>query len=171
MSSSTFWQMASPMMPEAGLDVARTSAGSSRSVLPRFVFPIRVYYEDTDAGGIVYHANYLKFAERARTEMLRAVGIDQSDMRDRQGLGFVVRRCTVEYLAPARLDDALEVRCDLRAVRGAAIELTQEVGKAGDAGPLVTLDLVVALVDAEGRPRRLPPEIRDRLAGTAGTST
>ena len=55
------------MMPEAGLDVARTSAGSSRSVLPRFVFPIRVYYEDTDAGGIVYHANYLKFAERART--------------------------------------------------------------------------------------------------------
>ena len=103
--------------------------------------------------------------------MLRAVGIDQSDMRDRQGLGFVVRRCTVEYLAPARLDDALEVRCDMRAVRGAAIELTQEVGKAGDAGPLVTLDLVVALVDAEGRPRRLPPEIRDRLAGTAGTST
>ncbi|MCR9174657.1 MAG: tol-pal system-associated acyl-CoA thioesterase [Alphaproteobacteria bacterium] len=155
-------------MPEAGLDVTRTAAGSSRSVLSPFVFPVRVYYEDTDAGGIVYHANYLKFAERARTEMLRAAGIDQSDMRDRHGLGFVVRRCTVDYLAPARLDDRLDVSCDLRAVRGAAIEIFQEVGKAGDAGPLVTLDLVVALVDAEGRPRRLPRDIRDRLAGTAG---
>jgi acyl-CoA thioester hydrolase len=132
--------------------------------------PLRVYYEDTDAGGIVYHANYLKFAERARTEMLRAAGIDQSELRDRQGLGFVVRRCTVDYLAPARLDDALEVHCELRALKGAAIEMAQKVCKAGEDGPLVTLDLVVALVGPDGRPRRLPSDLRDRLAGAAGTS-
>lgn len=163
-------------MPEAGLDSARTAtgsrqAGTPKSGVPRFVMPLRVYYEDTDAGGIVYHANYLKFAERARTEMLRAAGIDQSELRDRQGLGFVVRRCTVNYLAPARLDDALEVHCELRALKGAAVEMVQKVCKAGEDEALVTLDLVVALVDVDGRPRRLPRDIRDRLAGTAGTSS
>ena len=70
--------------------------------------PLRVYYEDTDAGGVVYYANYLKFAERARTEMLRDLGIDHSELMDNEGVAFAVRHCTMDFLAPARLDDVLD---------------------------------------------------------------
>ncbi|MGH7094988.1 MAG: YbgC/FadM family acyl-CoA thioesterase, partial [Stellaceae bacterium] len=72
-------------------------------------FPVRVYYEDTDAGGVVYHANYLRFAERARTELLRSIGFSHSRSHAESGIRFVVRRCMVEYRAAARLDDALTV--------------------------------------------------------------
>ena len=74
------------------------------------VYPVRVYYEDTDAGGVVYHSNYLRFAERARTELLREAGIDHVTLMTENGLMFAVRRCEAEYVKPARLDDALEVR-------------------------------------------------------------
>jgi acyl-CoA thioester hydrolase len=136
-----------------------------------FSLPVRVYYEDTDAGGIVYHANYLKFAERARTEMLRRLDIGQADLRAETGAGFVVRRCTVEFSAPAHLDDLLEVRTQVTALRGAAIEMTQSVHlrderEAGGAGgPLVTLDLVVAMIGADGRPKRIPEQLKAKLAG------
>ena len=89
------------------------------------VFPIRVYYEDTDALGIVYYVNYLKFAERARTEMLRLHGHDQYDLLAEQGVGFTVRRCEVDYHAPARLDDVLQVHSSLVALRGASLNLNQ----------------------------------------------
>src|SRR5260370_25777361 len=84
-----------------------------------YLFPVRVYYEDTDAGGLVYYANYLKFAERARSEMLRRLGIEQQRLREETGLGLVVRRCTADYLLPARLDDDLVIATRLGAV-GAA---------------------------------------------------
>src|SRR5579863_10036206 len=75
-----------------------------------FTWPIRVYYEDTDAGGVVYYANYLKFAERARSEILRAAAFDHGLLAADHGVGVVVRSCTIDFLSPARLDDALEVR-------------------------------------------------------------
>jgi acyl-CoA thioester hydrolase len=132
-----------------------------------FRFPVRVYYEDTDAGGVVYHANYLRFAERARTEFLRARGVEQREMREIDDFAFVIRRCTVDYRAPAVLDDALEVITRITGVRGAALEAVQEVVRRGESDPLVVLDLVIAGVNRRGRPVRLPQKIRDLVGGPA----
>ena len=132
--------------------------------LPRHELPLRVYYEDTDAGGIVYHANYLKFAERGRTEFLRAlVGVDHRTLLAKHGLLFAVRRCTVDYLAPARLDDLLTIVTEPVLVRGARLELRQTVERAGL--PLVRLEVTLAVLDRELRPRRLPTVLAARLAG------
>jgi acyl-CoA thioester hydrolase len=84
--------------------------------------PIRVYYEDTDAGGVVYYANYLRFAERARTEFMREAGADHAGMLRDTGLSFFVRRCEVDYLKPARLDDFLQVETQIINVGGASLE-------------------------------------------------
>ena len=125
------------------------------------LFPVRVYYEDTDAGGLVYYASYLKFAERARTEMLRRLGIEHRRLRDEAGLGFVVRRCTADYLLPARLDDDLTVATRLRALGAASLDLDQEVRRADET--LVRLTLQIAAIGGNGRPRRLPSGIRAAL--------
>lgn len=126
------------------------------------VFPVRVYYEDTDAAGIVYYVNYLKFAERARTEMLRLLGKEQQEMLDRDGLGFAVRNCTVDYLAPARLDDALEVHTGLLEVGGASMRVRQTIVR--DGRTLADMRLRLAFIDRAGRPARLPADIREGLA-------
>jgi acyl-CoA thioester hydrolase len=123
--------------------------------------PIRVYYEDTDLAGIVYYANYLRFIERARTEWVRSLGVDQVALRAEQGIVFAVARVEADYLAPARFDDVLEVRTDLLAMSGVRITLAQDVWR-GDQrlfGSIVTL---VALT-GEGRPVRLPQALRARL--------
>lgn len=127
---------------------------------------LRVYWEDTDAAGIVYYANYLKFAERGRTELLRALGIDQGALRAETGIAFAVRRCTCEYLRPARLDDALVVETALAAVGAASCEMRQTVLRGAQV--LAELDVTVACVAASGRPARLPPAIRHALAAFAG---
>lgn len=126
------------------------------------VLPIRVYYEDTDALGIVYYVNYLKFAERARTEMLRLLGHDQHDLLTRSGLGFTVRRCEVDYYMPARLDDALEVRSTLIELRGASMDLLQTIRREPDI--LARLRFKIACVDRTGRAQRVPGEIRKLFA-------
>lgn len=136
--------------------------GNEPDAKPAHVWPIRVYYEDTDAAGIVYYANYLKFAERARTELLRAVGIDHSWMRDATGLAFAVRDCTVDYQAPARLDDALEVHTRLLEISGAAIRAEQIVMRDRDVLARITLRIVC--LRADGRPARLPENIRAAMA-------
>jgi acyl-CoA thioester hydrolase len=118
---------------------------------------VRVYYEDTDFGGVVYHANYLKFAERGRTEALRALGVDQVALKA-AGLVFVVRRVAADWLAPARFDDLLEVRTEVTEVGGASVRMAQEVRRG--AGVLFRAAVQVACMDAAGRPRRLPPEVR-----------
>lgn len=135
-----------------------------------FRFPVRVFYEDTDAGGIVYHANYLRFAERARTETLRSLGIEQSRLRDEHDVVFIVRRCTIDYRAPARLDDALEVRTRMTGWRGAAIEAEQTVYRQGEDEALVALDLVIACVNGKGRPVRVPGPVRDAFDRAAGAA-
>lgn len=123
-------------------------------------FPIRVYYEDTDAGGIVYYANYLKFAERARTEMLREGGLDQSRILAEQGLMFAVRHCAADYLRPARLDDLLTVATCFVGARGARVDLEQRVHKAGDENhDLAILTVQLACLDRRGRAVRWPADI------------
>lgn len=125
-------------------------------------FALRVYYEDTDAGGIVYYANYLRFAERARTEMLRDFGLPPERLAREAGIGLVVRRAVVDFLAPARLDDALVVTTRLVAYGGATLDLAQEVECCG--ATLVRLDVRIACLGAGGRPTRLPPALVAAIA-------
>jgi acyl-CoA thioester hydrolase len=127
--------------------------------------PVRVYYEDTDAAGIVYHANHLKFAERARTEMLRCLGLGHGVLRERFRLAFTVRRCLADYLAPAYLDDRLLIETRLVREGGASLDLEQRATRAGRL--LVRLELRLALVSAEMRAARLPAELRAALAPLA----
>ena len=138
-----------------------------------FLWPVRVYWEDTDAGGVVYYANYLKFFERARTEWLRALGLEQQRLAEQQRLLFVVGSAQLRYLASARLDDALLVSAVPQRVGGASIDLLQEVRRGcseqassfADLPLLTTLQVRVACVDADGmRPARLPREVLERLA-------
>jgi len=123
--------------------------------------PIRVYYEDTDAVGIVYYANYLKFAERARTEMLRLAGINQSEMAKRYGMAFAVRDCAIDFRAPARLDDLIEVRSRFTELVGATVSVVQAIWR--DAEELVRLDVRVACLRENGRPTRIPVPLRQAL--------
>ena len=124
-------------------------------------YRVRVYYEDTDATGVVYYANYLKFTERARTELLRLLGADHSALDETAGNAWAVRRCTIDYLRPARLDDELEVGTRVLALGGASAEIEQVVRR-GDVD-LARLDLRLAFVTPEGRPRRLPDALRETL--------
>lgn len=124
-------------------------------------FPIRVYYEDTDAGGIVYHANYLRFAERARTELLRTHGYDHPTLNRMHGMGFAVRRCSVDYIKPARLDDALEVRTTIAKAGAASIEMDQRIFRADEHIATVTVQL--ACIDGKGAPKRMPAALRQSM--------
>jgi acyl-CoA thioester hydrolase len=126
-------------------------------------FPVRVYYEDTDLAGIVYYANYLRFIERARTEWVRSLGIDQGRLREEAGIVFAVRRVEADYLSPARFDDVLEVRTDLRGATGARIVLAQEVWR-GEARLFASVVTLVALT-AAGAPARLPQALRVAVSG------
>ncbi len=123
--------------------------------------PLRIYYEDTDAGGIVYYARYLQFAERARTEILRLAGIEQTALREAHDVVFAVRRCEIDYRLPARLDDLVEVRSRLTALRGAKLTAVQSIWRAGE--ELVRLVVEVASVRANGRPTRIPAPVRAAL--------
>jgi acyl-CoA thioester hydrolase len=123
---------------------------------------LRVYYEDTDAAGMVYHANHLRFAERARTEMMRCVGLDHTTLRTRLGLTFTVRRCVIDFLAPARLDDRLEIQTRLLRHGGASLDLDQQILR--DGGLLAQLELRLALLDQAMRVARLPRELSGALA-------
>ncbi len=116
--------------------------------------PLRVYYEDTDLAGIVYYANYLRFIERARTEWVRSLGIDQTRLKAEQGIVFAVRRVEADYLIPARFDDQIEVRTAVRDVTGARIVLAQDVLR-GEERLFASVVTLVAL-RADGRAGRIP---------------
>ncbi len=119
---------------------------------------LRVYYEDTDLAGIVYYANYLKFIERARSDWVRVLGIDQRQLKAEAGLVFAVRRLVADYLKPALFDDMLEVETRLSALGGARIELLQQVMRDGQV--LFTADVTLVCLDAGGKAVRLPAAVR-----------
>jgi acyl-CoA thioester hydrolase len=126
-----------------------------------FTIPVRVYWEDTDAGGVVYYANYLKFLERARTEWLRSLGVDQAALQRNERLQFVVVEANVRYHRPARFDDELVVSVALAALRGASVEMGQEIRRGGEL--LVSATVRAACIDADTlRPRPLPKRLADR---------
>ena len=129
-------------------------------------FPLRIYYEETDAGQMVYHAAYLKFAERARTEMMRINGLSHTMLMEDGGLIFTVHSADVRYLRQARLDDELVVRTQIKGLGGASMDMEQRVyrnnnGELGDA--VAELDLRIAVVSQEGRPQRIPARLKDVL--------
>jgi acyl-CoA thioester hydrolase len=128
------------------------------------VWEIRVYYEDTDLAGIVYYANYLRFIERARTEWVRGLGVDQSRLKAESGIVFAVRRVEADYLVPARFDDVLRVETGVREAAGARIVLSQEIWR-GEERLFAAVVTLVAM-GAGGRPARLPAEFR-ALIGAA----
>lgn len=122
----------------------------------------RVYYEDTDAGGIVYHANYLKFAERARTEWLRELGFEQSKLLKENGVFFAVHQLQIAYHAPAKLDDLLTIETHLENAKKVSFQMNQVI-KCGTT-KIATLSVSIASIDAQGKPCRIPPKLLDVFA-------
>ncbi len=128
-----------------------------------FSWPVRVYYEDTDAAGVVFYANYLNFMERARTEWLRALGFEQTTLAREHNLVFVVRALAIEYLQPALFNDMLDVGVELAGARGSLISLTQAVRRG--AQKLVSAEVKVACINTRSfKPVRIPPTILEKLA-------
>ncbi|GFZ93596.1 tol-pal system-associated acyl-CoA thioesterase [Dyella caseinilytica] len=129
-----------------------------------FDWPVRVYWEDTDAGGVVYHASYLRFLERARTEWLRKLGVDQLALKENTGLGFMVHRMEIDFLRPALLDDELTVTVAVKERRSASILFTQSITRA-DGTALIQAQVRAACVDLKRmRPAPIPVDIADRIA-------
>lgn len=128
-----------------------------------FVWPVRVYYEDTDSGGVVYYANYLKFLERARTEWLRALGFDQSELLSDYNVIFVVRRVEIDYLRPAVFDDMLAVTVKVHGEGRSWIELDQAVEREGE-DPLVKSRVKIVCVNGQTfKPVGIPPAIKAKM--------
>jgi acyl-CoA thioester hydrolase len=135
----------------------------SRTRITPHLFPVRIYYEDTDAGGIVYHANYLKFFERARTEYMRDWGFDQSAVKREFGLIFAVRNCSIEYLRPARLDDRLLVSSELVHLGGSRLDIRQWIRhevQEDSQSVLCRAMLTIVAVGAEGKAVKIPAPLR-----------
>jgi acyl-CoA thioester hydrolase len=132
-------------------------------------YAVRVYFEDTDAGGVVYHASYLRFAERARTEALRDAGAPHAELRDQHGLIFVVRRIKMDYLRPATLDQLITVETVPLELRGAAVTLRQRFHHGTTL--LGEIEVVLVCIDQAGlRPVRIPARWRDVLMPDAGSA-
>jgi acyl-CoA thioester hydrolase len=139
-----------------------TPSACPAPVSPSFAFRVRVYYEDTDAGGVVYHASYLRFLERARTEWLRAFGVNQRQLNDGEGPLFAVRSVHIDYLSAARLDDELVVITTISALGRASVGFSQRIERAGDLLSSAEVK-VVAVSLATGRATPIPTALHDQF--------
>ncbi|MBA5777265.1 tol-pal system-associated acyl-CoA thioesterase [Stappia sp. F7233] len=153
--------------PSAWPDLAGRLTGAGH------ILPVRIYYEDTDFSGVVYHAAYLKFLERGRSDFLRLCGIHHNELDDGlhgERLAFAARRMEIDFLKPARIDDVLEIVTVLEEAKGARIVLRQEARR--DDEVLMAAQVTIAVISRDGKPRRLPAGLAERLrpaAGDAGT--
>lgn len=130
-----------------------------------FVFPVRVYYEDTDAGGVVYHSQYLNFMERARTEWLRALGFEQTDLREKDGVLFVVHSMQLQFKKPARFNDLCEVRCALLDLGRSSFSCLQQIWCGEQL--LIDAQVKIACVNADSfKPAGMPARIRTAMEST-----
>lgn len=140
---------------------------AGRIVDGRHVLPVRVYFEDTDFSGVVYHASYLRFMERGRSDFMRLAGADHAALFEGEdAVAFAVRRMTLSFERPARIDDVLEVVTRTREMRGASMTLAQDVMRGGET--LVSAEVQVALVTRTGRARRIPADLRAVLGASDG---
>lgn len=127
-------------------------------------YSLRVHFEDTDAGGVVYHSRYLNFAERARSEFVRELGIDQPALlAGGDGHAFAVRRAEIDFIKPARLGDVLEVESVLTQVGGASLDTRQVIRRSSDGGDIARLSVSIAFISLKGGPARFPRPIREVL--------
>jgi acyl-CoA thioester hydrolase len=126
-----------------------------------FILPIRIYFEDTDLSGIVYHANYLRYMERARSEFFRHLGVGVSYNDASEPSAWALRRLEIEYIRPARIDDVVEVHTTARSLTGARMEADQAITCKGQV--LTRGSVEACIITLSGKPRRIPPEIRDKL--------
>lgn len=152
--------MSRPAVPKAHSPAVHSTEGSPVS----FALPVRIYWEDTDAGGIVFYANYLKFFERARTEWLRSLGVQQSRLRETEGGIFIVSQTSVRYLRPARLDDELLVTAKLESAGRASLIISQQALLKSSGALLAEGTIRIGWVDsATLKPGRIPPVILETL--------
>jgi len=126
-----------------------------------FILPIRIYYEDTDLSGVVYHANYLRFMERARSEFFRSAGVRVAYLDDPEPAAWAIRKVEIEYIRPARVEDVIEVRTAARSLTGARMTADQTVACRGEV--LMRGSVEACIITLKGRPRRIPAEIREKL--------
>jgi len=130
--------------------------------IQQFSWPIRVYYEDTDAGGVVYHSNYLNFMERARTEWLRALGFEQTTLLNELGVMIVIHSLSIAFKSPARFNDALQVHCTLANAGRTSMDVTQAIYR--DGVQLIEAQVKAVFVDAQSfRPVPIPPAIKQAM--------
>jgi acyl-CoA thioester hydrolase len=148
------------MIPHSRSGYLRVCKVKRGSLDMAHTFSLRVYYEDTDFGGIVYYANYLKFMERARSEWVRSLGLDQKTLKSERGVVFVVRHLEADYISPAKFDDILEVVTDVHLSSAARLVLNQEVLRGKDV--LFRARVTLIAMRDTGKPTRLPAEIRLR---------
>jgi acyl-CoA thioester hydrolase len=143
--------------------MAKSQVMAEQGVLDgdRYVFPVRVYYEDTDSGGVVYYANYFKFAERARTEMMRSLGVESQKLMADEGIALAVRHCEADFKKPARLDDLLTVSTRILGIGGASVDAEQMIACSGT--DLVKINLKLACMSLAGGPARMPDTVRATL--------
>jgi len=132
-----------------------------------FTWSVRVYYEDTDSGGVVYHANYLHFMERARTEWLRTLGFEQDQLREQEDCLFAVRRLQIDYLKPARFNDLLSVSLTVDEIGKASFQVAQAICRDLDGLRLCQAQVQVACIDQQFRPRRVPPVVLTQILDKA----
>ena len=154
-------------MKTEGLDRAEAWPDLAGHLTPEgHILPVRVYYEDTDFSGVVYHASYMRFLERGRSDFMRLLGLDHQALVEGavgEPVAFAVRRMTVDWLRPARMDDVLEITTQHGELRGASLDLVQSVLRGQEV--LVTALVKVVLVDRAGRARRMPERLRAVLSG------
>jgi len=130
--------------------------------IKKFIWPVRVYYEDTDAGGVVFYANYLKFFERARTEMLRAMGYEQDELIVKEGIVFAVRSVQVDYLSPARFNELLQVSAEVTSAKKVSLTFEQQITRGDDV--LCESIIRIACLDTKSmRPKAIPENLLELL--------
>ena len=129
--------------------------------MEEFKYKVKVFYEDTDAGGVVYYANYLKFFERARTEAIAEIGLSNKKLLDKFGVLIIVKSCNIDYKKPAKLEDQLEIKSIISSISNSSFKMTQKVFRDDDL--LTSSEIHLVIVDKKGKPSRIPDELRKKI--------
>ena len=129
--------------------------------MEEFKYKVKVFYEDTDAGGVVYYANYLKFFERARTEVITEIGWSNKKLLDKFGVLIIVKSCNIDYKKPAKLEDQLEIKSIISSISNTSFKMTQKAFK--DDELMTSSEIHLVVVDKNGKPTRIPDELRQKI--------
>mgnify|MGYP001460759114 CR=1 FL=1 len=129
--------------------------------MQEFKYKVKVFYEDTDAGGVVYYANYLKFFERARTEAIAEIGLSNKKLLDEFGVLIIVKSCNIDYKKPAKLEDQLEIKSIISSISNSSFKMTQKAFRDDDL--LTSSEIHLVIVDKKGKPSRIPDELRKKI--------